>query len=135
MAVDQRPAGLRSGLDSPEETRDWVPVAREHYQTSIIPWVRLGGRRWARWLPQNVRPSNDPNLMLVSPQLYDLWKAHATGSGGPFPAAELARQLDAPRPADQPAPVEERGWRATLVLGGLLIFSVFFIGLLLLLHR
>ena len=135
MAVEQRAAGLRSGLDSPEQTRDWVPVAIEHYRTSIIPWVSSSGRRWERWLEQQVRPSNDPNLVLVSPQLYDLWKAHATGAGGPFPAAELAQRLDAPRPADLPAPPEESSWRATLVLGGLLVASVLFIGVLLLIHR
>ena len=135
MAVEPRAAGLRSGLDSPEETRGWVPVAIEHYRTSMIPWVSTAGRRWVRWLEQQVRPSHDPNLILVSPQLYDLWKAHALGAGAPFPAAELAQRLDGPRPDDLPAPPEESGWRATVVLGGLLVFSVLFIGVLLLLHR
>ena len=103
----------------------WVPVVIEHYNNSLMPWVSAAGKAGRAWLEARTRPSADAGVVLVAPEVYQLWKPHATGAGGPFPK-EILRRRDQeasapPRSGDTP------GWRATLVLGGLLMVSVLII--------
>jgi hypothetical protein len=107
-----------------------VPVAIEHYQTSIIPWVSRGGKKGRAWLKQRSRPANDPLLMMVAPDLYQLWKGHAVGAGGPFPV-EILKKAPRLRPAENLVSGDQN-WRAMVVLGGLLFVTLLFIGMVLL---
>jgi hypothetical protein len=128
----QQSVAPRSGLDSPEDSEGWVPVAREHYNTSLIPWV---GRKGEKWLTARMKPSNDPRLVLVTTEVYNLWKAHAIGSGGPFPTGLLKNVAPPATDADaDPDTQMTAGGRATLLLGALAIVAFLIIAGLLLLR-
>jgi hypothetical protein len=126
-------------VDSPRPTTDaadaepWAPVAVEHYQNSILPWSTAAGKAARRWVERRVKPSDDPGLVLVAPELYRIWKPHALGAGGPFPQDVLTQP--GARDEAQPSPGDTPGWRATLVLGGLLVATVLFVALVLSLPR
>ena len=117
--VQQSPA-VRSGQDSAAETQGWKPIAREHYNTSLVPWVSDAGRAGLNWLEARTKPSADPGLLLIADEVYDLWKAHATGAGGPFPV-DVVKPRRASGGASYTTPGDTPGWRATVVLGGLMI--------------
>src|SRR5581483_4851966 len=114
----QSPSALRSGLDPERDTQGWVPIAREHYNTSLIPWVSSAGKAGLQWLEARTRPSADPRLILVTAE------DHALGAGGPFPK-EVLKQRPMASPPDE---AKDSGWRAAMVLLGLLVLALLAIG-------
>ena len=116
----QQPPAVRSGKDTPAEAQGWKPIAPEHYNASLVPWVSAAGKAGMRWLEERTKPSADPGLLLITDQVYDLWKGHAVGAGGPFPV-EVVKQRQVDTGSSYATPGDTPGWRATLVLGGLLI--------------
>jgi hypothetical protein len=125
----QRVDAPRPATDDAADAEPWAPVAIEHYNNSLVPWVSVAGKAGREWLKRRTRPSDDPGLVLVAPEVYRIWKPHATGAGGPFPK-EILKRRDA-RGEATTAPGDTPGWRATLVLGALLIVTVLFIVLVL----
>jgi hypothetical protein len=82
-----------------------------------------------------MKPSNDPRLVLVTTEVYNLWKAHAIGSGGPFPTGLLKNVAPPATDADaDPDTQMTAGGRATLLLGALAIVAFLIIAGLLLLR-
>ncbi len=128
--AQQSPAMPRSGLDSASDSEGWAAVAREHYNTSILPWI---GRKGEKWLRERTRPSNDPNLVLVTEEIYTLWKSHAIGAGAPFPRDLLKKSKRSALALDSEAEQMTPSGRATLVLGALLVFTAIFCATVLLL--